>query len=243
MALVACGSDRVTSGAEGSASGRVTVLAAASLTESFEDLQEALRTSLPDVSIKYSFGGSGALVTQVRQGAPADVVATADTATMAMLVEAGLVEEPATFARNRLEILVAPGNPLGITALADLGRAEVTVVLGDETVPVGRYAAEILQAANVTVTPVSREADVKAAVAKVTLGEADATIVYATDVAAAGSRGRGVVIPDAQNVVAEYPIAVVKGTANRAAAVAFVDAVVTGLGQEILREHGFLPAS
>ena len=120
------------------------------------------------------------------------------------------------FARNQLQILVAPGNPLGIASIADLARPDLKVVLGDESAPAGRYAAQALRAAGVTVAPVSREADVKAAVAKVTLGEADATIVYVTDVIAAGARGQGVPIADAQNVVAEYPIAVVKTTGNHA---------------------------
>ena len=219
----------------------MTVFAAASLTEAFTDVGTALGAGDPGLSVTYSFAGSGALVTQVQQGAPADVVATADTASMARLVDAGLVETPTTFARNQLQILVAPGNPLGIASLADLARPDLKVVLGDETVPAGRYAAQALQAAGVTVAPVSKEADVKAAVAKVTLGEADATIVYVTDVIAAGAKGQGVAIPDAQNVVAEYPIAVVKATGNHAGAVAFVDAVVNGAGQDALRQRGFLP--
>ncbi len=221
----------------------MTVFAAASLTEAFTDIGTALGAGDPGLSVTYSFAGSGALVTQVQQGAPADVVATADTASMARLVDAGLVETPTTFARNQLQILVGPGNPLGIASLADLARPDLKVVLGDETVPAGKYAAQALQGAGVTVAPVSYEADVKAAVAKVTLGEADATIVYVTDVVAAGARGRGVAIPDAQNVVAEYPIAVVKATGNHAGAVAFVDAVVRGAGQDALRQRGFLPAA
>ncbi|MEA2827189.1 MAG: molybdate transport system substrate-binding protein [Actinomycetota bacterium] len=225
------------------ATGSVTVFAAASLTEAFGDAQVALKATAPDLSVTYSFAGSGALVAQIRQGAPADVIATADTASMARLTDAGLVDAPVTFARNRLEILVAPGNPRGIASLADLARGDVKVVLEDETVPAGRYAAQALAAAGVTVDPVSQEVDVKAAVAKVTLGEADATVVYATDVAAAGAKAEGVVIPDAQNVVAEYPVAVVKATANRGGATTFVDAIVRGTGQDALRRRGFLPAA
>ncbi|MEA2902290.1 MAG: molybdate transport system substrate-binding protein [Actinomycetota bacterium] len=239
LAGSACGSETAPSRAGGS----VTVFAAASLTEAFTDIGTALGAGDPSLSVRYSFAGSGALVTQVDQGAPADVVATADTTSMARLVAAGLVETPTTFARNQLQILVPPGNPLGIASLADLARPDLKVVLGDETVPAGKYAAQALQAAAVTVAPVSREADVKAAVAKVTLGEADATIVYVTDVAAAGAKGQGVAIPDGQNVVAEYPIAVVKATGNHAGAVAFVDAVVHGSGQDALRQRGFLPAA
>jgi molybdate transport system substrate-binding protein len=223
--------------------GNVTVFAAASLTESFADVQTALRASSSKVSVTYSFAGSGALVTQVQQGAPADVVATADTASMQKLVDEDLVEPPVTFARSRLQILVAPGNPLGIHTLADLARADVLVVTEEDTVPAGRYAAQALAKAGVTVDPVSKEPDVKSAVAKVTNGEVDATIVYRTDVLAAGAAGEGVDIPEAQNVIAEYPIAIVKGTGNHDAAAAFVELVVEGEGQRALREHGFLPVT
>jgi molybdate transport system substrate-binding protein len=224
------------------ARGAVTVLAAASLTEAFTDVQAVLRSSAPGLAVTYSFGGSGALVAQIQQGAPADVVATADTATMQRLVDARVVEAPVTFARNRLEILVAPGNPKRVAGLADLSRSDLKVVLADDTVPAGRYAAQALQMAGTTLKPASKEVDVKAAVAKVTLGEADATVVYATDVLAAGAKGQGVEIPPSANVVADYPIAVVKSTKNPAAAAAFVDAVVGGAGQDVLRHRAFLPA-
>lgn len=247
LATSACGSNPngpATTGAStvGSVTGSVTVFAASSLTEPFGDLRAVLTTSAPGLAVTYSFAGSGALVAQVRQGAPSDVIATADTASMKRLTDAGLVETAATFARNKLEILVERGNPKAITGLGDLSRTDIKVVLGDESVPAGRYAAQALRTAGVTVKPVSKEANAKAAVAKVTGGEADATVVYVSDVMAAGSTGQGVEIPDAQNVVAEYPIAVVKATANRAAAAAFVEAVVHGPGPDALRAHGFLPA-
>jgi molybdate transport system substrate-binding protein len=181
-------------------------------------------------------------VTQIQQGAPADVIATADTATMKQLTDAGLVETPQRFAHNKLEILVAPGNPKQIKGLSDLGGSGLVFVTCDPSVPAGKYANQALQAAGVTVHPASHEPDVKAAVAKVTTGEADATIVYVTDVTAAGSKGEGVGIPDDQNVIADYPIAVVKETKNRDGAQAFVDAVVSGSGQDALQKRGFLPA-
>lgn len=221
-------------------SGSVTVFAGASLTEAFNKEKTTLTAANPGLTIIYSFGGSGALVTQIQQGAPADVIATADTATMKKLSDAGLVEAPVTFAKNRLEILVAPGNPKQIRGLTDLGRSDLKFVTEDETVPAGKYSAQALTAAGVKTSPVSRETDVKSAVAKVTSGEADATIVYVTDVKAAGAKGQGVNIPDAQNVVAEYPIAIVKATHNHAAATAFVDAMVKGSGQDALRTSGFL---
>lgn len=252
LSVAGCGSDSppptatTTGAAEGGpprVSGSLTVFAAASLTESFTDAQATLRSSDPGLSITFSFAGSGALVTQVQQGAPADVVATADTTSMKKLTDAGLVDAPITFARNTLQVLVAPGNPKGITSLADLARPDLKVVLGDESVPIGRYGAETLQKAAVTVKAVSRELDVKAAVSKVTTGEADATIVYVTDVMAAGAKGQGVDIPDAQNVRADYPIAVVKATSNRRAAVAFVETMVKGSGQAALAKRGFQPPS
>jgi molybdate transport system substrate-binding protein len=219
----------------------VTVFAAASLTESFNDEQTTLKSEQPGLSITYNFGGSGALVTQIQQGAPADVIATADTASMQELVDAGLVETPQTFATNKLRILVAPGNPKSIQGLSDLSRSDITFVTEDETVPAGKYAAQALKSAGVTTHPVSKEADVKSAVAKVTSGEADATIVYVTDVTAAGSKGQGVAIPDSQNVVATYPIAVLKSAKDKDAAQAFIAAMVKGSGQDALSRRGFLP--
>ena len=248
VAASACGSDatasRTTEGqGEPAATGSVTVFAAASLTEAFGDLESRLELSAPGLAVTYSFAGSGSLVAQIQQGAPADVIATADTASMRKLSDAGLVEMATAFARNKLEVLVEPGNPKGITGLADLSRTDIKLVLGDESVPAGRYAAQALKAAGVGVKPVSRETDVKAAVAKVTSGEADVTIVYVSDVRAAGSNAQGIEIPDDQNVAAEYPIAIVKSTPHRAAAAAFVEAVVHGAGQVALRTHGFLPAA
>src|SRR4051794_11866655 len=243
VSVGACGSDsKAASTTASSGSGPVTVFAAASLTESFNDLQKTLQSSSPGLEITYSFAGSGALVTQVQQGAPADVIATADTASMKKLTDAGLVETPTTFAKNTLEILVAPGNPLGIKTLQDLSRADIKLVTEDETVPAGKYAARVLERAGVETNPVSKEPDVKSAVAKVTSGEADATIVYVTDVRAAGDRGQGVVIPEAQNVIAEYPIAIVKATGHHTAAAAFVQTVLGRAGQRALARHGFLPA-
>jgi len=233
LAAGACGAGRTTS---------VTVFAAASLTEPFSDLQARLKTSNPGLALTFSFAGSGALVTQVQQGAPADVIATADPASMNKLRVAGLVDPPTSFATNRLEILVEPGNPKDIRGLQDLSRNDIKLVVADENVPAGRYSAQALQAAGVTVRPVSKEADVKAAVAKVTAGEADATIVYVTDVRSAGSKGQGVTIPEGVNVVADYLIAVVKATRNRVAAAAFLAAVVDGDGQGELLRRGFLPA-
>jgi molybdate transport system substrate-binding protein len=234
----ACGDDD--SMASGGA-GAVTVFAAASLTEALSDAEPVLDDAGLDVAC--SFAGSGALVAQITQGAPADVIATADEASMQRLVDAGLVEAPVVFARNQLQILVAPGNPHGIEGLADLADPDLEVVLADDGVPAGEYAAQALAKAGVEVSPVSKELDVKAAMSKVTLGEADATIAYLTDVTAAGDRADGVDIPAEHNVVARYPIAVVKATDDRDAAEAFVASAVSGVVNEALEERGFLAAA
>jgi molybdate transport system substrate-binding protein len=209
-----------------SADAGVTVLAAASLTEAFTELGGAT----------FSFAGSPQLVAQVEAGAPVDVIATADPEAMARLVRAGLVDVPQTFARNRLAIAVEPGNPERITGLADLARPGLKVVLADPAVPAGRYARQALDRAGTAVRPVSLELDVKAVAAKVAAGEADAGIVYATDV---GGSAR-VDIPDAANVIATYPVAVVRATGDRAGAEAFVLRLLGHAGRAALAKHGFV---
>ena len=227
------------SGGGSQLTGPLTVFAAASLTESFNAAKATLQKAHPGLSITYSFAGSQQLVTQIQNGAPADVIATADMKTMDTLSNAGLVDTPKVFAHNKLEIVVAPGNPKGIKGLADLARSDLTVVLEDPSVPAGNFARQALQKQGITVNPKSLELDVKSELQKVALGEADAGIVYVTDVTAAGSKVSGVAIPDDQNVIATYPVAVVKATSHLAAAQAFVTDVVSGTTQRALRAHGF----
>jgi molybdate transport system substrate-binding protein len=225
-------------------SGALTVFAASSLTEAFTDEKTTLATSDPALRLAYSFAGSQALVSQIEQGAPADVFASAGAKNMQALVAAGLVEVPKTFARNQLEIAVAPGNPKHIAGLADLERAGVVLVLEDPSVPAGGYALQAFAKAGLPAPHAkSLELDVKAALAKLTLGEADAVVVYVTDVNAAGAKVQGVEIPGADNVFATYPIAVVKASKHRVAAEAFVDEIVRGSGQAALKARGFLPPS
>jgi molybdate transport system substrate-binding protein len=228
------------SGSGSALTGPLTVLAAASLTEAFTDVRTTLQREDPGLSISDSFGGSQQLVAQIQQGVPADVVATADTQSMDVLDKAHLVGAPVVFAHNKLVIVVRPGNPKGVHGLADLARPDLTVVLEDPSVPAGRFARQALQKAGVTVTPRSLELDVKSELEKVALGEADAGIVYVTDVTAAGSRVTGVPIPDDQNVIATYPIAMVAATRHRRAALAYVGEIVSGEGQRALRARGFL---
>ena len=242
--LAACGSDDDgSSSGEAVLAGDLTVFGAASLTEAFEDVQKTLESSAPDLNLTYSFAGSQDLVQQIREGAPADVFASADEKNMQELVDDGLVENPEVFARNELAIAVEPGNPKGIKGLEDLSRSDVTVVLADPSVPVGSYSQQVLDEAGVTVKPASLELDVKATLAKVTSGEADAAIVYQTDVESSGGKADAVDLPDDQNAIATYPIAVVKGSGNKAAARAYVDEIISGSGQDALKAKGFLPPS
>jgi molybdate transport system substrate-binding protein len=246
VAATGCGSSSAgpatpsPSGAASKLTGPLTVLAAASLTEAFTDTKTTLEKAHSGLAITYSFAGSQQLVSQIQNGAPADVVATADQASMNTLATAGLVDTPTLFAHNKLEIVVAIGNPKGVKGLADLARPDLIVVLEDPSVPAGKFARQALRKANVTVNPKSLELDVKSELQKVVMGEADAGIVYVTDVTAAGSTVTGVPIPDDQNVIATYPIAVVKASTHAAAAKAFVDEIVSGEGQKALQKRGFL---
>jgi molybdate transport system substrate-binding protein len=219
--------------------GNLNVFAAASLTGAFNDAKPKLVVANPGLNLTYNFAGSNTLVSQIQQGAPADVFASADQKNMQTLVTAGLVDTPVTFAKNKLQIAVAAGNPKGITSLADLAKPDVTVVLCGQGVPAGDYTRQVLAAKNITVTPKSLETDVKSALAKVTSGEADATVVYVTDVTAGGSKVEGVTIPDADQPDISYPIAVVKATKNPSAAQAFVDSAVSGVVQQSVEAAGF----
>jgi molybdate transport system substrate-binding protein len=222
----------------------LTVFAAASLTEAFTAIKPDFEAAGDGVTVRFNFAGSQALAGQIQHGAPADVFASADTANMEKLTAAGLVDgEPAPFAGNQLQIAVAKGNPEGVKGLADLARTDLKVVLGAEEVPAGKYARQALDKAGVTVQPASLEENVKAAVTKVGLGEADATIVYVTDVTAAKGSVEGVDIPQGQNVAATYPVAVVKGSGNAAAGKAFTDYLRSEAGQSKLQTFGFLPAA
>lgn len=223
-------------------SGTVTVLAAASLTTAFQTMAGAFEKAYPGAKVALSFAGSSTLAQQIQQGAPADVFASADEANMQKLVEAGaLAAAPRMFAHNQLQIIVAAGNPKHIAGLADLTKPGLTIALCGPTVPCGRYAAEAFATAGVAPPAASQELDVKAVLNKVSMGEVDAGIVYVTDVRAAAGKVEGVDIPVSSNVMARYPIAVVKNAPNAAAAEAFVAFVVSPEGQRLLARFGFLP--
>jgi len=219
------------------------VFAAASLTDSFKVLATSFEKQQADVLVKLNFAGTPTLVTQIEQGAQADVLASADAANMDRLKADGLTSGDAQlFAHNQLEIVVAPGNPKRINALADLAKPGVIYISEAATVPAGKYSQQALRKAGVTVRPRSLETDVKSVISKIELGEADAGIVYTTDVRAAGAKVQGVQIPAAYNVVAAYPIVVVKGAKNSAAAGAFIAYVLSAAGQSTLASFGFQPA-
>jgi len=228
--MVACGPS-------GSGNDTLTVFATSSLTEAFERLAQAFESET-GIAVESSFASSSDLAKQIVEGAPADVFASADTANMNIVAESGLlVDEPRVFATNSLAIVVAPGNPLGISTVDDLTDPDLVLVTCDESVPIGRYTAEMLGRAGVVVSPDSYEANVKGIVNKVALGEADVGVVYVTDVLAAGDSVTGVAVPDEYDVTATYPIAAI-GDSN--AARRFVEFVAESrVAREILAEFGF----
>lgn len=221
-------------------SGALTVLAASALADAFTALVRSFGDEYPAVTVTTSFAGSSELVAQLVDGAPGDVFAAADEITMQRLVDAGDVRgEPVVFATARLQIAVEPGNPLGLDGLADLADPAVLFVTAAPEVPIGRYTAQVLDSAGVEVTPRSLEQSARGVLNKVALGEADAGIVYETDVRAAGARVTGVEIAADVNVVARFPIVVTGGASNPIAASAFVDHVTSPAGREILAGFGF----
>jgi molybdate transport system substrate-binding protein len=221
--------------------GDVTVFAASSLTDAFTELGEAFRAANPEAGVRFNFAASSELVTQISEGAPADVFASADLTTMTKFTDAGNdASEPVVFTTNRAEIIVGPGNPKGIAGIADLANDDLVVISCAPAVPCGQYARQVLDNAGVTVAFKSLEENARAVVSKVTLGEADAGIVYVTDVIGAGDAAEGVEIPADINVVAEYPIAVTRGAEDPQAAQAFIDFVDSADGRAILESYGFV---
>ncbi|MFO7778579.1 MAG: molybdate ABC transporter substrate-binding protein [Nitriliruptoraceae bacterium] len=220
--------------------GAVLVFAAASLTDAFGALADAFSENNPQAEVVLNLAGSQTLARQIVEGAPAEVFAAANELQMDVVADAGeLATDPEVFATNRLAIAVEPGNPLGITGLDDLADPELLLVLPDEQVPAGRYARQVLDAAGIAVAPVSLEQDVRAARSKVELGEADATIVYASDVVAADGRVDGVEVADEHNLRATYPIARLADSSDPEVAEGFMAFVLSERGREILAEYGF----
>jgi molybdate transport system substrate-binding protein len=240
LALAGCGGDEPAADASGELSGTLTVLAAASLTESFETLAEEFESRHPGTGVELAFDSSATLAEQVTQGAPGDVLATADERTMALVTDAGgAAGEPQVFATNRIVLVVPADNPAGIEEPADLDRGGVDYVVCVESAPCGALAAAALEEQAIDAPPASEEVDVKAVLAKVTLGEADAGIVYATDAVAAGGKVRSIEIPASDDTTTAYPIAVMADAAEPALARAWVELVLSGQGQQVLEAAGF----
>ncbi|MGY1601437.1 molybdate ABC transporter substrate-binding protein [Geodermatophilus sp. SYSU D00815] len=249
LALAACGSTAADpgtgtgqgTGADGGGlTGTLTVFAAASLTDVFTALGDRLAGDNPELDVRFNFAGSSALATQITEGAPADVFASADEARMAVVTGAGLQgEDPTVFTENLLEIAVPPGNPAGITGLADFADADLALAVCAPEVPCGAAAEQVFETAGVTARPDTLEEDVRAALTKVELGEVDAALVYATDVRSAGDAVEGIPFPEAEQAVNRYPICTLAGAPNPEAAQAFVDLVLSDEGQQALEDAGF----
>ena len=222
-------------------SGTVTVFAAASLKESFTTLGKEFEKQHPGTKVTFSFGGSDSLAASITGGAPADVFASASPKTMKIVTDAkDAAGTPATFVRNQLEIATLPGNPAKIASLKDLTMSGLKVVLCDKEVPCGAAAQKALDASGLKLTPVSYEQDVKSALTKVELKEADASVVYRTDVNAAGDKVEGVEFPESAKAVNDYPIVLLKGSRNADTAKAFIDLVRSAAGRRVLTGAGFL---
>jgi molybdate transport system substrate-binding protein len=251
VALAACGSSSpaTTPTAVASApaptpdpfSGSITVFAASSLKSAFDTAETGLASANAGFKATFSYAGSQSLVTQIINGAPADVIATANTSTMAQLTAKNLVGTPMKFCQNKLEIAVAPGNPLGITSLADLNKPGVKLVIGDPSVPVGEYVTNIEASDHITFKPVSLQLSDASVLEQLESGDANAALVFVTDVIGAASKVTGVTIPAAQNKIGTYEIATVSASTNAAAAAAFVTSAVSGAIQQALLAAGFLP--
>lgn len=220
-------------------SGTVTVFAAASLTESFGDIEKQFEEQSPGVDVVLNFGGSSTLAEQIVQGAPADVFAAANPQTMTTVVDASLATEQTIFVTNTLEIVVPAGNPGGVTGLADLARPELAIALCAQEVPCGAATEQAFAAAGLVAAPDTLEQDVKAVLTKVRLGEVDAGIVYRTDVKAASGDVVGIPFDEAEDVVNDYPISTLTDAPNPKAAKAFVEFVLSDAARSVFDEAGF----
>jgi len=255
MLLAACGGSTTTSSTSTPTLAPVTlnVFAAASLTESFTEIGTAYQKQHSDVTVKFNFNGSQILEQQIANGAPADVFASADQTNMQKASDVGLVNTPQVFVKNRLVVIIPTSNPGNINSLKDLSKKGLKIVIGANAVPAGKYARQALANLSqstdygssftneVLANVVSEEQNVKAVVQKVQLGEADAGFVYVTDVTSAvADKVKIIDIPDPYNVIAQYPIAVVKSSPHHSDAQSFVDFVLSPNGQAILKKYNFI---
>ncbi|MGY1803340.1 molybdate ABC transporter substrate-binding protein [Blastococcus sp. SYSU D00922] len=246
LALTGCGGSTAEdaaagpSSASGELTGTLTVFAAASLTDVFTELGDRLMAANPDLEVRFNFAGSSALATQLTQGAPADVFASANDAQMAVVTDAGLeAADPEVFTENVLEIAVPADNPGDVTGIDDFADPDLALAVCAPAVPCGAAAEQVFEAAGITPVPDTEEEDVRAALTKVQLGEVDAALVYASDVRSAGDDVEGIPFPEAEEAVNEYPVCVLADAPNPAAAQAFVDLVLSDDGQAALEAAGF----
>ena len=219
--------------------GTITVLAAASLKETFTQLGEQFETAHPGDTVKFSFGASSALAEQINSGAPADVFASAATKNMDQVVTTGNASNPQNFAQNVMEVAVPPSNPAKVTSVNDLAKSSVKVALCQPQVPCGVVAAQVFKNAKLTVKPVTLQPEVKSVLTQVELGNVDAGVVYVTDVQAAGSKVKGVTIPANVNATTTYPIAALIHSKLPSVAQAFVAYVLSPPGEQVLKAAGF----
>jgi molybdate transport system substrate-binding protein len=217
----------------------ITVLAAASLTESFTQIGQDFQTRNAGQTVTFSFGSSATLATQITQGAPADVFAAASPATMKTVTDAGAAADPTNFVSNTLEIAVPAGNPGKVSGLKDFADEGKKIAICAAEVPCGAAATTVFAAAKITPRPDTLEQDVKATLQKVSSDEVDAALVYRTDVIAAGDKVEGITFPEARQAVNEYPIAALKDSKNAGTAEAFVAYVQSPEGQAVLTKAGF----
>ena len=247
LLLAGCGSSSTpaastpstTTSSKPALSGTVNVFAAASLKEAFTKLGRQFEAAHPGIKVVFNFGPSSGLATQINAGAPADVFASASSKNMDQVVTTGSAASPTNFASNVMEIAVPPKNPADVTLLSDLAKAAVKVALCQKAVPCGATAEKVFTNAKLTVTPITEEVDVKSVLAKVTLGEVDAGLVYVTDVLAAGDKVKGIQIPTDVNASTKYPIATLTKAPNKATARAFTNYVLSPDGASVLTAAGF----
>jgi molybdate transport system substrate-binding protein len=242
VAAAGCSSSGSGSSSGGSASpsgGTITVFAAASLTESFTQIGKQFEAAHPGDTVKFSFGPSSGLAEQITSGAPADVFASAAPANMDQVVSAGDASGPQNFAKNIMEVATPPDNPGNVESVKDLADDSVKVALCQPQVPCGVVAAEVFKNAGITVKPVTLQPDVKSVLTQVETGNVDAGMVYVTDVQAAGSKVKGVTIPDSDNASTLYPIATISSSKHKSEAQAFMNYVLSSAGQQVLAAAGF----
>lgn len=244
VAVAGCSSSSSSSPSSGSsgsssATGTITIFAAASLTGAFTQLGNQFEAAHKGDTVKFSFGPSSGLATQITSGAPADVFASASPATMQGVVSAGDASSPENFAKNTAEVAVPPNNPANVKSVNDLAKKSVKVALCQPQVPCGVVAAEVFKNVGITVKPVTLQPDVKSVLTQVETGNVDAGMVYVTDVMAAGSKVKGVAVPASDNASTLYPIATIKGSNHQSEAQAFMNYVLSPTGQQVLTAAGF----